>query len=321
MVLDHRQHHLEALRSALVVVTYPLQRLAQFPVAASEWLTEAFASRTRLQRAADDLHEQNLLLRARLQKLEALEAENLQLRNLLDSSIKVGERVLIGELIDMDLDPYTQRVTINKGSTSGVYEGQPVLDADAVMGQVVQVTPFSAQVLLVTDPSHAIPIQVQRNGLRSIAVGTGRTNQLELPYLPINADIREGDVLITSGLGGTFPAGYPVATVQAVSRRAGEAFPYVLAAPRAHLDRAREVLLVWTVTPLQAIRAQEEARTAAPVQPAEPPRPAAAPPPTGTAGAAPPKPAPAAPKKPSGHAQQTPPKPAAPRQAPAGGRP
>jgi rod shape-determining protein MreC len=321
MVLDHRQHHLDALRSALVVVTYPLQRLAQLPVAASEWVSQAFASRERLQQAADDLHEQNLLLKARLQKLEALEAENLQLRNLLDSSIKVGERVLIGELIAMDLDPYTQRVTINKGSTSGVYEGQPVLDADAVMGQVVQVTPFSAQVLLVTDPSHAIPIQVQRNGLRSIAVGTGRTNQLELPYLPINADIREGDVLITSGLGGTFPAGYPVATVQAVSRRAGEAFPYVLAAPRAHLDRAREVLLVWTVTPLQAIRAQEEARTAGPVQPAEPPRPAVAPPPTATAGAAPPKPAPAAPKKPSGHAQQTPPKPAAPRQAPAGGRP
>jgi len=318
MVLDHRQHHLDALRSALVVVTYPLQRLAQLPVTASEWVSRTFASRERLQKQADDLHEQNLLLRARLQKLEALEAENLQLRNLLDSSIKVGERVLIGELIDMDLDPYTQRVTINKGATSGVYEGQPVLDAEAVMGQVVQITPFSAQVLLVTDPSHAIPIQVQRNGLRSIAVGTGRTNQLELPYLPINADIREGDVLITSGLGGTFPAGYPVATVQAVSRRAGEAFPYVLATPRAHLDRAREVLLVWTVTPLQAIRAQEEARTGALAQPTEPvpAQPVGTPP---SPAAAPPKPAP--PKKPAGPAPAAQPKPAPARQAPAGARP
>jgi rod shape-determining protein MreC len=287
-------------------------------VAATEWVSQAFAARERLQKAADDLHEQNLLLRARLQKLEALEAENLQLRNLLDSSIKVGERVLIGELIDMDLDPYTQRVTINKGSTSGVYEGQPVLDAEAVMGQVVQVTPFSAQVLLVTDPSHAIPIQVQRNGLRSIAVGTGRTNQLELPYLPINADIREGDVLITSGLGGTFPAGYPVATVQAVSRRAGEAFPYVLATPRAHLDRAREVLLVWTVTPLQAIRAQEDARTAAPAQPIEPVpvQPAGTPP---RPAAAPPKPAP--PKKPASQAPSASPRPSPARPAAAGGRP
>jgi rod shape-determining protein MreC len=256
MVLDHRQHHLQVVRSALAVVTAPLQRIAQLPVTVVDWATETLATRSRLQEDNAALREANLLLKARLQKLEALEAENLQLRNLLDSSIKVGERVLIGELIAVDLDPYTQQVTINKGAISGVYEGQPVLDADAVMGQVVQVTPFTSRVLLVTDTAHAIPVQVQRNGLRTIAVGTGRTNQLELPYLPINADIREGDLLVTSGLGGTFPPGYPVAEVSTVSRRAGEAFPHVLATPRALLDRVREVLLVWTMSPLHVIQAQ-----------------------------------------------------------------
>jgi len=274
MALDHRQHHLDLVRSALAVITSPLQRIAQLPVTLVDWASETFATRDRLQEDNDQLREANLLLMARLQKLEALEAENLQLRNLLDSSIKVGERVLIGELIAVDLDPYTQQVTINKGSTSGVYEGQPVLDADAVMGQVVHATPFTARVLLVTDTAHAIPVQVQRNGLRTIAVGTGRTNQLELPYLPINADIREGDLLVTSGLGGTFPPGYPVAVVSTVSRRAGEAFPHVLATPRAHLDRVREVLLVWTMSPLQVLQAQELARSDEPAgeaaaQPAE----------------------------------------------------
>jgi rod shape-determining protein MreC len=284
MFADHRQHHLQAVRSALAVVTYPLQVLAQLPATATEWAASTFASRRQLQADNAELRDANLMLMARQQKLDALESENLRLRNLLDSSIKVGERVLIGELIAMDLDPYTQRVTINKGSTSGVYEGQPVLDADAVMGQVVQTTPFTADVLLVTDPSHALPVQVQRNGLRSIAVGTGRNSQLELPYLPINADIQEGDLLVTSGLDGTFPAGYPVAVVSAVSRRAGEAFPYVVATPRAHLDRVREVLLVWTMTPLQVAKAKEQAReqvereqqTSAAVQAAPVPAPAAA---------------------------------------------
>jgi rod shape-determining protein MreC len=278
MAVDHRQHHLQFVRSALAVLTAPLQGIAQLPVSAVDWFSETFATRHRLQDDNATLREANLILKARLQKLEALEAENLQLRNLLDSSIKVGERVLIGELISVDLDPYTQQITINKGSTSGVYEGQPVLDAEAVMGQVVHTTPFTSRVLLVTDTSHAIPVQVQRNGLRTIAVGTGRTNQLELPYLPINADVRQGDMLVTSGLGGTFPPGYPVAVVSTVSRRAGEAFPHVLATPQAHLDRVREVLLVWTMSPLQVLQAQEQARSAEPAVPpaAAPPGPAAA---------------------------------------------
>lgn len=249
MVADHRYHHLETLRAALSVLTYPLQVLADLPVTGTRSLSNMLASRERLKTDNRKLHEANLKLRARLQKLEALEAENFRLRDLLESSFKVGDRVLVAELSAVDLDPYKQQVIIDKGAISEVTEGQPVLDAHAVMGQVVHVNPFTSTVLLITDASHALPVQVLRNGLRTIAVGTGRINQLELPYLPNDSDIREDDLLVTSGLGGKFPPGYPVARVSRVLRTPDQPFAQVLAEPRAHLDRSREVLLVWTVDP------------------------------------------------------------------------
>lgn len=249
MVLDHRFAHLQQLRSALAFLTYPLQVLADLPVTASLWLQEVTSSRSELLTQNEELRAQNLKLSAELQKFESLQAENIRLRNLLDASYKVGDRVLIAELSAVDLDPYKQQVVINKGAASGVYEGQAVLDADAVMGQIIQVTPFSSTVLLITDPSHSIPVQVLRSGLRTIAVGSGRVNALDLPYLPTNSDIREGDLLVTSGLGGKFPSGYPVARVTRVDRAPDNAFALISAEPAAHLDRSREVLVVWSVTP------------------------------------------------------------------------
>lgn len=247
MVIDHRFHHLQAIREALAFLTYPLQAAADFPVTATRWLDETTRSREQLLEENRRLHEQNLKARAELQRLESLQAENLRLRNLLDASYKVGDRILIAELSAVDLDPYRQQVVINKGSNSGAFVGQAVLDANAVMGQIIQTTPFSSTVLLITDPSHSIPVQVLRNGLRTIAVGTGRINELSLPYLPTNSDIRVGDKLMTSGLGGKFPAGYPVATVTRVDRSPDNAFSDITATPTAHLDRSREVLLVWPV--------------------------------------------------------------------------
>ena len=249
MVIDHRYHHLESLRAALAVVTYPLQVAAELPVNATRWVSETLSTREDLRQSNARLRDENLKLLARLQKYEALQAENLRLRDLLESSFKVGDRVLVAELSAVDLDPYKQQVVIDKGTTSGVVEGQPVLDAHAVMGQVVHVNPLNATVLLITDASHALPVQVLRNGLRTIAVGTGRINQLELPYLPNDADIREDDLLVTSGLGGKFPPGYPVARVSMVRRTPDQPFSQIFAEPRAHLDRSREVLLVWTMDP------------------------------------------------------------------------
>lgn len=252
MVVDHRYHHLETVRSALSVATYPLHFIADLPVSATNWVTEVFATRNHLESENQRLHKENLHFRARQQKFAALEEENMRLRNLLESSFKVGERILIAELIAVDLDPYRQQVLINKGNTSGAYKGQPVLDADAVMGQVVHVNRYNSTVLMITDASHALPVQVNRNGLRTIAMGTGRINELELPHLPNNADIEVGDLLVTSGLGGRFPPGYPVAEVVSVEREPQQPFAVIKAQPSAHLDRTREALLVWTLTPPEA---------------------------------------------------------------------
>ena len=254
MVLDHRQNHLESLRSVLSVALYPIQYLASLPVILGGEASDALSSRSEIQAAREQLNEENILLHARLQKFEALEAENMRLRGLLDSSFKVGDRVFIAELIAVDQDPFRQQVLINQGKSSGVFKGQPVLDANAVVGQVTHVNPWTSSVLLITDARHALPVQVNRNGLRTIALGTGLINQLELPHLPNNADIQPGDLLTTSGLGGLFPSGYPVAKVTEVKREQGQPFASVTARTTAHLDRIREVLLVWTLSPESALQ-------------------------------------------------------------------
>lgn len=249
MVLDHRYNHLESLRSGLSVLLFPVQYLASLPLLLSESASDAITNRNKLESERNKLHAENLLLRARQQKFEALEAENMRLRGLLDSSFKVGDRVLIAELISVEQDPFRQQVLINKGTTSGLFVGQPVVDASAVVGQVTHISPFNASVLLITDAAHALPVQVNRNGLRTIALGTGLINRLELPHLPNNADIKVGDLLTTSGMGGSFPPGYPVAEVIDVKREPGQPFASVIAQTTAHLDRIREVLLVWTLDP------------------------------------------------------------------------
>jgi rod shape-determining protein MreC len=245
MTVDQRAQHLEALRSVLSTLVYPLQVAVDLPIQAGNWTAEYFSSRDRLIADNARLREAQFLLDTRLEKLADLEAENRRLRSLLDSSEKVGERVLVAELLSVDMDPYSRRIVLNKGSRQGVEVGQSLIDSNGVMGQVVHVAPFSSNALLITDPSHALPVQNNRSGLRSVAVGTGPLNQLELANLPNNADVRIGDVLVTSGLGGRFPAGYPVGRVISVKRNRGRPFATVVVEPSARLDRNREVLLVW----------------------------------------------------------------------------
>jgi rod shape-determining protein MreC len=270
MVLDHRYNTLESLRATLSVVLYPVQYLASLPSSIGESMSETFTSRSELESQREQLHSENLQLRGRLQKFEALEAENMRLRGLLDSSFKVGDRVQIAELIAVEQDPFRQVVLIDKGKSSGLYKGQPVLDAHAVVGQVTHITPLTASVLLITDATHAMPVQVQRNGLRTIALGTGLINRLELPHLPNNADIMVGDLLTTSGLGGRFPPGYPVAQVVEVRREPGRPFAWVIAETSAHLDRLREVLLVWTLKPKPAEPDEQTEEASQPQDAADP---------------------------------------------------
>ncbi len=267
MIADHNNHQLQRFRAALSMLMLPIQTLADLPTRASNWFSDTLASRASLLDENHTLHQGNLKLKARLQQFEALQAENMRLRDLLDSSYKIGDRVLIAELVGVDLDPFKQQILINKGRHSRVFSGQPVLDADAVMGQVTQVNALNAIVVLITDSSHALPIQVLRNGLRGIAMGTGIIDQLKIPHLPNNADIQVGDKLVTSGLGGHFPPGYPVAEVVSVEHQPGEPFARITARPLAHLDRVHEVLLVWSYE--QKLAGGEEEDTGAPADAAQ----------------------------------------------------
>ncbi len=245
MVVDHRGQHLEAVRGVLSSLVYPLQYAVDMPIQAGAWFAENFTSRRALVAENARLREEQLRIQARLEKYNELEAENRRLRKLLDSAAKVGERVLIAELLSVDMDPFSRRIVLNKGSRDGVAPGQSLIDSRGIMGQVVHAGPFSSNALLITDPSHALPVQVNRSGVRSVAVGTGPLNLLKLSHVPKNADVREGDTLVTSGLGGRFPSGYPVGEVVSIERDRGQPFATVLVQPSADLERNREVLLVW----------------------------------------------------------------------------
>jgi rod shape-determining protein MreC len=262
IVADHRFDHLDRVRSLLSVLVYPLQLAVDAPTGIIRSTREGLASLDELRAMNAALTRESLLLKARLQQFESLEAENMRLRDLLGSSFKIGDRVLIAEILAVDLTPSRQQVILNKGTRSGVFVGQPVLDANAVMGQVIRTSAFSSIVLLITDSEHALPVEVNRNGLRSVAAGTGIGQGLDLLYIPKNADIREGDLLVTSGMGERFPAGYPVARVTTVRQDPDNPFITVLAEPTARLDRSREVLLVWTLDPQMQRQALTDAETA-----------------------------------------------------------
>lgn len=245
MYLDHRQGHLELVRSTLSTLVYPIQFVVNLPIVAGRWVSESIITRKKLIEENNRLHSQHQLLNSKLQRFEVLEEENKRLRELLGSTITFKERVMIAELLAVELEQFRNMVEINKGSRNGVYEGQPVVDAHGVIGQVVHVGPFSSNVLMITDPSHAIPVQVNRNGLRAIAVGTGQNNTLLLEHLPTNADIHVGDLIVSSGLGRRFPRGYPVGTVSSIKLEPGAPFGTIHIAPSAMLAQNREVLLVW----------------------------------------------------------------------------
>ncbi len=245
MTVDHRQGHLEKVRSALSVFVYPLQYVASLPVTVTNWVSEALTTRASLLEENALLYEERLVLSSKIQNFEILEAENERLRAMLQSTERLDERVLIAELLAVDLQPFRHQVVINKGKREGVYDGQPIVDANGVMGQIVHVGPFSSTVLLLTDPTHAIPVQINRNGLRSVAVGTGQSHILQLEHLTNNVDIREGDLVVSSGLGSRFPSGYPVGVIHDISRAPGEPFAKVTIIPSAQLEKNREVLLVW----------------------------------------------------------------------------
>ncbi len=343
MVVDARFTLLKPVRSQMSLVLMQSYWITDLPQRLWQGVASQFGSRTELVAENEKLKTENLLLQGRMQKLAALTEQNVRLRELLNSSALVNEKVEVAELIGMDPNPFTHRIIINKGERDGVVLGQPVLDARGLMGQVVELMPYTSRVLLLTDTTHSIPVQVNRNGLRAIASGTGNPERLELRHVADTADIKEGDLLVSSGLGQRFPAGYPVATVKEVIHDSGQPFAIVRAVPTAALNRSRYLLLVFSDNRTAEERANDAAQaqeaqdqqggTATPVVPATVPKPVVpATPATATApaapAAAPATPAATTPVKPVAHpapvkpaaTRPAAPKPPAAAPAPTGGR-
>ncbi|MFZ5722295.1 MAG: rod shape-determining protein MreC [Pseudomonadota bacterium] len=239
-------------RDGIALFTEPLIVAVDLPRRAASGIAAFFTTRGALAEENARLRQENLVLQRHVQRLASLTAENARLRELLNSSALLDSSVLVAEIIAFDPDPSRLEVVINKGSDAGLYRGQPVLDAGGIMGQLIAVGPTQSRVILVTDSRHGVPVEVSRNGVRSIATGTGNPGTLSLQYLPVTADVREEDLLVSSGLGGVFPRGYPVARVVRVVRTPGETFMTVEAQPTAALQRSRQVLLVFAQAPVAA---------------------------------------------------------------------
>ena len=246
MFLDNRDNHLDAVRNAISAAVYPLRVVVDAPSRVWSWSRESMQSRNDLQLENSRLNAEKLLTAARLQRLHALEAENSRLRGLLDARRQVPDEVRVVEIMSVDANPFRHSIVLDIGMNDGAYRGQAIVDAAGIIGQVMEVGPMSADAILISDPGHALLVEVNRNGLRTVAYGTGEFGRLSLPGLPNNSDIQVGDVLVTSGLGGAFPSGYPVAIVDSINWIPQEPFADVTATPTAALDQVREVMLIWS---------------------------------------------------------------------------
>jgi len=242
---DARFDKLTPVRSTLATGLAPVYWLGNAPYRFSDWFSGLFVSREDLQSENEELKARMLILERRALKYAALASENNELRRLLNSSEVLDDRVIVGEVVGVSPDPFSHEIIINKGHSDGVTTGQAVLDAEGLMGQIVQTSQFTSRVLLVSDSSHAVPVEVVRNGLRSVLLGNGEVDQLDLVHVPDTADIREGDTLVSSGLGGRFPRGYPVAEVSQIIKEPGEPFVTIRARPMARLNQSRLVLVVF----------------------------------------------------------------------------
>lgn len=249
IVADNRgDTRLRPLRDWTSRLLQPLVWLTTIPRATVD-LGEHFRSREDLLAENQALRRKQLELDGRVLRMEALEAENERIRELLSSAASLQTRVLIAEVLEVSQSAYGNQIWLNKGEHDGVYKGQALVDANGIMGQVIQVNPANCVALLITDPDSGTPVEVNRTGLQTVALGMGDGQALKLKYLPSNADIKVGDLLVTSGLGGRYPAGYPVGRIAELRQPAGEPFMEAKAFPTAKLNQSRQVLLVWAERP------------------------------------------------------------------------
>jgi rod shape-determining protein MreC len=244
LVADARFGYLQVLRQAVSVVLYPLQRLTALPGLLFDRSAEFFVTQSSLREQNSQLQQQALLNAAELQRVEALAKENEHLRLLLAMRERVGRTTVAADILYAPRDPFTRRIVIDRGAQHEVRAGAAVVDSTGVIGQVTRVFPWVSEVTLITDKEQAVPIQVLRSGLRGVTFGIGYDGTLELRFMPVNADIQNGDVLVTSGIDGTYPPGLPVATVSNIERNAAYAFARITCTPAAGVSSYGQVLVV-----------------------------------------------------------------------------
>ena len=244
IVLDHRGGWLSRMRAQVALAVQPLWRLAALPGEIGTELRDGVATHAQLQRDNEVLRNALLISGARIARLQTAASDNVRLAGMLGAVRREHFDVQLVPILNVDLDPTHQRLVLDAGSRDGVRMGQSAVDAGGLLGQVVAVTPTTSTLLLLTDPDHALPVLVQRNGIRLVAYGTGRSDRIELANVPISGDVRVGDRVVTSGLGGRFPPGFPVGTVSALRPDESRAFLVGELKPAAQLDRGRDVLLL-----------------------------------------------------------------------------
>ena len=286
MYVDSHGQHLKRIREGLTVLFTPIQYMATLPGRVGSAVSDFFTGEESLRKELERLKTEQPLLLARMEKYNALESENAHLRALLGTGMLMADKSVAAELLEVASEPFRRTIVIAKGSKDNLYIGQPVIDTYGIRGQVSDVGVLQSTAILITDPGHAIPVIVQRNGLRAIAFGTGAPDTVSLRYLTASADIKVGDELVSSGLGGGFPFGYPVARVSKIVNNPNESFLDITAVPAAKLNHGREVLLIWpskSIQPPTDLKKPEAAKKPVEVKkpvPVAAPKPVAAPAPT-----------------------------------------
>jgi len=245
MIIDTKVENFATARTYLNSMVSPLQYIANLPGAMLSWSADRFTSRQQLLEDNEELTNQVTLMSEQLQRFRILEQENKNLRKLLDAPVRDSMHKMITELMAVDTNPYSHQIVINKGAIDGVFVSQSVLDDSGIVGQISEVGTTNSRVLLISDVTHAIPIRIERNNVRFIAVGDGSLDSMQLQHVPHSADIEIGDVIVSSGLGEVFPEGYPVGTISNIVRNESRPFAEVTATPLAKLDRIKYLLLLW----------------------------------------------------------------------------
>lgn len=244
LINDQRNNYLSILRNSIAIAIYPLQSAVEIPSRLTDWFDLRIKSKEILIKENQNLLSQQKINSSILQRYESLEQENERLKQILNAASNLDNKVEITRIISVNVNPYRHTIVIDKGERDGVYEGQVLLGTDGVIGQILHTNFLTSEAILISDSDHALPVEINRNGLRTIVLGNGSYTKLDVPYIPNNADIEIGDLLVTSGLGGKFPSGYPVAKVDFIESDLSEQFYKVSAKPIAYLNQVRELMLL-----------------------------------------------------------------------------